>query len=133
MERPPRAPRTSETIASATSPAKRESRFQRRWWVLDCAEPSSKLAFPEGMKSEPVLATVRKLVAEVCALSSDTIRAEAHLQEYRVDSLRAMEIVAAIEDEYEITLEEDALKGVRTVAQLVQSVEQRLAATGRTP
>jgi acyl carrier protein len=85
------------------------------------------------MKGEPVLATVRKLVAEVCALSPDAIRADAHLQDYRVDSLRALEIVAAIEDEYEITLEEDALNGVRTVAQLVESVEQRLAATGRTP
>jgi acyl carrier protein len=48
-----------------------------------------------------------------------------------VDSLAVMEIVSEIEDRYVLSFPDDALPAIRTVGDVISTVEKRLEAEGR--
>ena len=48
-----------------------------------------------------------------------------------VDSLGVMEIVAAVEDSFKLTIPDDALREVETVADVAVAIESRLEREGR--
>jgi acyl carrier protein len=48
-----------------------------------------------------------------------------------VDSLGVMEIVAAIEDKFELSIPDDALREVNTVSDVATAIETRLQRDGR--
>jgi acyl carrier protein len=48
-----------------------------------------------------------------------------------IDSLGVMEIVAAIEDKFELSIPDDALREVNTVADVATAIDTRLQRDGR--
>ena len=66
---------------------------------------------------------IRKVIAEVCAVSPGDIKKNSRLMGFGVDSLRVVELLVSVEEEFEVSLELGELDGVFTVEQLTVYVE----------
>lgn len=65
-------------------------------------------------------------IALVCAIDQRVIRADALVVEYDLDSVRAMELVIALEDRFAIAIEDSEVARMRTVRDVVLLVSDRL-------
>lgn len=72
-----------------------------------------------------VLEEVKRLVADVCALETSAIRDEGRLAEYGLDSVRAMDLLVALEHEFAIEIPDRDVPGLRTVKELVAYIERK--------
>ncbi len=82
------------------------------------------------MPSDDVTARLMTLVADHLDTTVDRLRPDLLLSEdLGLDSLAAIELGMAIEDEFEISLPDDVVVDVRTVSELVSAVLTRLPAT----
>ena len=73
-------------------------------------------------------AFIRRTLAEVCALDPVALRADVPLIEYGLDSARAIDLLVAIEGEYDVRIPDDAVLKIRTLADLCAYVRGRVAA-----
>jgi acyl carrier protein len=62
-----------------------------------------------------IIATTQKIPAE-------TIKAESTFQELKIDSLDAINIVFALENEFNVSIPDDAAREVKTVADLTAGI-----------
>ena len=69
---------------------------------------------------------VMEEIALVCAIDQRVIRADALVVEYDLDSVRAMELVIALEDRFAIAIEDSEVARMRTVRDVVLLVSDRL-------
>lgn len=67
--------------------------------------------------------TVRKLIAETCAIDPQVVKPEARLAGYGIDSVRALDLVVAIEEAFQLQVPEEALLDIKTVKDLVTFVD----------
>jgi acyl carrier protein len=84
-----------------------------------------------GVSREAVRGGVLRILqkhAQAGATVSDKSRLVADLG---IDSLGVMEIVADLEDEFELRIQDDALRDIDSVADIARAVETRLRAAGR--
>lgn len=72
--------------------------------------------------------TVRKLIAETCAIDPQVVKPEARLAGYGIDSVRALDLVVAIEEAFQLQVPEEALLDIKTVNDLVTFVDKLRAA-----
>ncbi|MHC4393422.1 MAG: acyl carrier protein [Planctomycetota bacterium] len=72
-------------------------------------------------------AVVRQKIGEICGIEPASVRAEARLIEHGIDSVRAMDLVIELEEEFDIEVPDEDLAGVATVGELIQYVERRRA------
>lgn len=70
---------------------------------------------------------VKAIVADTMRIPAGGIALESTFQELGIGSLDAVEIVFALEEEFEISIPEEAMKGIRTVGDAVENVEKLLA------
>jgi acyl carrier protein len=79
------------------------------------------------MPDPDVLEVVKMHLADLCGLDRSAIRAEGELIGYGLDSVRALDFLIAMEEEYGVELSEHdpALARVRTVRELVDFIQQR--------
>jgi acyl carrier protein len=75
-----------------------------------------------------VAAVLRSIVAEEFQVSVDDIRDEARLVELGLDSFGAIELMALLEQQFGIKLENSGFDGVGTFADVVALVVQRVGA-----
>ena len=76
-----------------------------------------------------VLEKFKPLAAKVLAVDADKVTPEASFAEdLEADSLDLAELIMALEDEFDITVEEDELEGVTTVQHAVDLVSGKLPA-----
>ena len=69
------------------------------------------------------------LAVQVLAVEADQVTREASFSEdLDADSLDLAELVMALEDEFDITVEEDELEGIKTVGQAYDMVNAKLGA-----
>lgn len=67
---------------------------------------------------------IKEIIADTTNCEADDITLSANLKEtLGLDSLDAMELSMALEEEFEITIEEDALAGFVTVENIVKYIE----------
>jgi acyl carrier protein len=69
---------------------------------------------------------VRRHVAEVCALDASALRDEARLVEYGMDSVRAMDLLVALEHEFGIEIPDRDVPKLATLKDVVGYVEKKL-------
>ena len=84
-----------------------------------------------GVSRETVRGGVLRILqkhAQAGATVSDKSRLVA---DHGIDSLGVMEIVADLEDEFELRIQDDALRDIDSVADVARAVETRLRAAGR--
>ena len=71
-----------------------------------------------------VLETVKSIIIDQLKVSDDDITLETDLiNDLDADSLNAVEIIMAIEDEYEITIPDEEAEKMRTVGDIVKYLE----------
>ena len=74
-------------------------------------------------------AIVRKIVAEVLEVEPDTIEPDAQLiEDLGMDSMKALEIMAAIEKRFRIKVPEESLPKLTTLNQVIQVAKQHARA-----
>ena len=70
-------------------------------------------------------AIIRKIVAEVLEVDPETIQPDAQLvEDLGMDSMKALEILAAIEKRFRIKVPEDNLPKLTTLNQVIQVAKQ---------
>lgn len=97
-------------------------------------EPRARLSLVEGMSvmtwTRPMVR--RKLLELLTKHSAAPVSESTHLVvDLGIDSLGVMEIVAAIEDTFNLSIPDAALRDVETVADVATAIEKGLAGEGR--
>ncbi len=77
--------------------------------------------------------TVSKLLGEVCGVEPSTIAADGTLLGYGLDSVRAVELVCALEESFGIAIPDAEVAQVRTVADVAGLVERLAAGANESP
>lgn len=76
---------------------------------------------------DEVLALLRRLFVQEFEIPAEAVSPEAHLvDDLDLDSVDAVSLAARLEEETGLTLSEDDLKAMRTVASVVEIVHGRL-------
>ncbi len=71
---------------------------------------------------------IKQELATICAINdANSIKDEAWLIEYGLDSLRSMELVMALEDYFQIELSDEAIGRLQTVGDVVTLIERQTA------
>ena len=69
---------------------------------------------------------IQDIIAEQFGISGDVIKPETHLmKDLEADSLDAVEIIMAIEDEFEIEIPDEDAEKFQTVGDLINYVEAK--------
>jgi acyl carrier protein len=68
----------------------------------------------------PVMERLRKLIAESCLVDPAKVVSNARLLAYGVDSVRILELIVRIEEEFQIQLDPEQLFAMATVGQLAR-------------
>ncbi len=79
--------------------------------------------------AEDVMSRVIRVIAETQRIPIDTIKPESTFEELKIDSLDGINIVFGIENEFNISIPDDAAKSLRSVADVASGVEKLLAGT----
>lgn len=73
-----------------------------------------------------VLEGVKRHVAEVCAVEASAIRDDARLAEYGMDSVRAIDLLVALEHEFSVEIPDRDVPRLQTVKDVVGYIERKL-------
>lgn len=77
------------------------------------------------------LARIKALAAEEFSLDADRLDPAAPLDSLGIDSLSFIEFMFKIEEEFGVTVSDEDLKGIKTLADLERHVGAAVAATGK--
>jgi acyl carrier protein len=72
------------------------------------------------------LKSIRSILSEQLGCAENEITAESNLSELGADSLDHIEIIMAIEDEYDIEIDEHDAENVKTVSDIISYLEGHL-------
>jgi len=79
---------------------------------------------------EMVVDEVRAVIKQHTDAKADITEQTELVGDLGIDSLGVMEVVADIEDKFELTIGDDQLREVATLGDVVKAIEQRLRQTG---
>ena len=81
-------------------------------------------------RSEDTLDTVKRFIAEVCAVDLSTVQPSGKLLAYGLDSVRLLDLILAVEDRYQLEIgdSDPELATVETVADLAAFIDRRRGA-----
>lgn len=71
---------------------------------------------------------VIRVIAETQKISPDTIGAEATFEELKFDSLDGINILFALENEFDINIPDDSAREIKSIPEMVSGIEKLLAA-----
>jgi acyl carrier protein len=78
--------------------------------------------------SDELIERVRKVMATSKRIPEETVTIDSSFEELGIDSMDAVEILFALENEFDINIPDEEVKSVRNVRQMVEGVERLLAA-----
>ena len=79
------------------------------------------------MNRDEAFETFKKCAVEVLAVQADQVTKEARFgDDLDADSLDLVELVMALEEEFDVTVDEDELEGIETVGQALTLVTSKL-------
>lgn len=71
-----------------------------------------------------VFETLQKIIVDELGVSSDEVTIDANINDdLGADSLDAVELIMAIEDEFDINVSDDVAQELKTVRQIVEYIE----------
>jgi acyl carrier protein len=76
---------------------------------------------------DDVMSRVIRVIAETQRIPVDSVKPESTFEELKIDSLDGINIVFAIENEFNINVPDDAAKSLRSVSDVASGVETLLA------
>jgi acyl carrier protein len=78
--------------------------------------------------SDELIDRVRKVIAASKRIPEDRVTIDSAFEELGIDSMDAVEILFALENEFDINIPDEEVKTVRNVRQMAEGVERLLAA-----
>lgn len=78
--------------------------------------------------SDELTERVLKTIAASKRIPAETVKIESEFQELGIDSMDAVEILFALENEFDISIPDDEVRTVRNVRQMCEGVEKLVAA-----
>ena len=78
--------------------------------------------------SDELIERVRKAIATSKRIPEDRVTVDSAFEELGIDSMDAVEILFALENEFDINIPDEEVKAVRNVRQMVEGVERLLTA-----
>jgi acyl carrier protein len=79
---------------------------------------------------EDVMARVIRVIAETQRIPADSISPDSTFEELKIDSLDGINIVFAIENEFNVNVPDDAAKSLRSVRDVAEGIEKLIAGDG---
>jgi acyl carrier protein len=81
------------------------------------------------MQQQPDLTTrVISVIADTQKIPADSIGREATFEELKFDSLDGINILFALENEFDINIPDDAAREIKSIPEMVAGIEKLLAA-----
>jgi len=77
---------------------------------------------------EDVTARVCRVIAQTQKIPPETVTAEKTFEELNIDSLDGINILFALEGEFNIDIPDEAAREIRSIPQMVEGIEKLLAA-----
>ncbi len=82
------------------------------------------------MSQEEILTKVQKIVAEQLGVNQEEVQPQANfVNDLGADSLDTVELVMALEEEFEIEIPDEAAEKITTVQQTVDYIKEKVAAS----
>ena len=78
--------------------------------------------------SDELTQRVLKVIATSKRIPLETVTIDSEFQQLGIDSMDAVEILFALENEFDISIPDDEVRTVRNVRQMAQGVEKLVAA-----
>jgi acyl carrier protein len=78
--------------------------------------------------SDDLILRVRKAIATSKRIPIETVTIDSDFQQLGIDSMDAVEILFALENEFEINIPDDDVREVRNIRQMCAGVERLVAA-----
>ena len=78
--------------------------------------------------SDEIAQRVLKVIATSKRIPLETVTIDGDFQQLGIDSMDAVEILFAMENEFDITIPDEEVRSVRNVRQMCEGVEKLLAA-----
>jgi acyl carrier protein len=78
--------------------------------------------------SDELIQRVLKVIATSKRIPLETVTIDSEFQQLGIDSMDAVEILFALENEFDITIPDDEARSVRNVRQMCEGVEKLSAA-----
>ena len=78
--------------------------------------------------SEDVIARVTSVIAKTQKIPPETVTIDRSFEELKIDSLDGINILFALEGEFDLDIPDDAARGIRTVREMVEGIEKLLIA-----
>jgi acyl carrier protein len=78
--------------------------------------------------SDELIQRVLKVIATSKRIPLQTVTIKSDFQQLGIDSMDAVEILFALENEFDISIPDDEVRGVRNVRQMSEGVEKLVAA-----
>ncbi len=82
------------------------------------------------MSDDELTSRVIGVIAATQHIPKETITPEKTFQELGIDSLDGINILFAVENEFNISIPDDAAKAIRSVAEMIEGIAKLLAAGG---
>ncbi len=83
--------------------------------------------------SDDLIQRVLKVIATSKRIPLETVAIDSDFQQLTIDSMDAVEILFALENEFDVSIPDDAVRAVRNVRQMCEGVEKLLAAKPADP
>ena len=80
------------------------------------------------MQTDELTQRVLRIIAETQRKDPAQVTIDSSFEELGIDSMDAVEILFALENEFDINIPDEEVKSVRNVRQMVEGVERLLAA-----
>ena len=77
--------------------------------------------------SEDLMARVIRVIAETQRIPEEGISPENTFEELKIDSLDGINIVFAIENEFNVNVPDEAAKSIRSVRDMAEGIEKLIA------
>jgi acyl carrier protein len=78
--------------------------------------------------SDELIARVAGVIAKTQKIPAETVTIDKSFEELKIDSLDGINILFALEGEFDVDIPDDAARGIRTVRDMVEGIEKLLAA-----
>ncbi len=71
---------------------------------------------------------VKEIIIEQLGVDEDTVTADANIKDLTVDSLEVYDIISSLEEEFDLTIPEEAVDEIKTVSDIVNYIEKNVDA-----
>jgi acyl carrier protein len=78
--------------------------------------------------SDDLVQRVLRVIATTKHIPAETVTLDSEFESLGIDSMDAVEILFALENEFDVTIPDDEVRTVRNVRQMCEGVERLLAA-----